>query len=197
MRSVTLMDTDRNLSDISDNAVPSENVFDLFDNTVTNTPDFPIKGIQFKDIAPFLAKPGALTKSARVMSELVGALGIDKILAVDARGFILGAALCDRLQSGFVMVRKPGKLPGNVRTFDYTCEYRTGQLQVSRDAISPGDRCLVFDDLLATGGTARATADYVSAQGGEVVGFSFMVEITALNGRERLLEGPVFTLFQC
>lgn len=131
------------------------------------------------------------------MQSFVVHLDLDKILAVDARGFVLGAALADRLETGFVMVRKPGKLPGPVDRFDYTCEYCSGQLEVTRGAVSAGDRCLVLDDLLATGGTARATADFVKSQGGVVAGFSFMVEIEPLGGRSRLTDAPVFSLFRC
>lgn len=174
-----------------------DTLLNLFRSKLPEVQDFPIKGIKFKDIAPFLGSKGAISRCSSVMADMVEDLRIDKILAIDARGFILGAALSDRLQSGFVMVRKPGKLPGAVKRFDYTCEYRTGALEVSCGMIRPGDRCLVLDDLLATGGTARATADHAKAEGAEVVGFSFMIEITALGGRERLREGPVATLFQC
>jgi len=94
-------------------------------------------------------------------------------------------------------VRKPGKLPGNVQSFDYTCEYCSGQLEVTAGVVTPGLRCLVVDDLLATGGTARATADFIDTQRGLVVGFAFMLEIGALKGREQLVEAPVISLMRC
>jgi adenine phosphoribosyltransferase len=169
----------------------------LFQRNVPTVPDFPIKGILFKDIAPFLAQPGAITLSTTVMAKWVDHLGIDKILAVDARGFVLGAALADRLGAGFVMVRKPGKLPGRVHSFDYTCEYRSGELEITHGIVKPGDKCLVLDDLLATGGTARATADFAASLGADIVGFSFMTEIEVLGGRKLLADRPVYALFKC
>lgn len=168
-----------------------QGVFDLSHTTID---DFPIEGIKFKDIAPFLAQKNAVRSSARAMEAMLDGIEIDKVLAIDARGFILGAALCAHIDAGFVMVRKPGKLPGDVDRFGYTCEYRTGTLEVSSGLIQPGERCLVLDDLLATGGTARATADFVQAKGGAVVAYAFMVEIKALEGRNRLSDAPVFTL---
>lgn len=169
----------------------------LFHDSHTTIKDFPIEGIEFKDIAPFLAQKGAVRNSAKAMEALLKEHEIDKVLAIDARGFILGAALCGHLDSGFVMVRKPGKLPGEVHVFGYTCEYCTGTLEVSKGLIQPGDRCLVLDDLLATGGTARATADFTLSQGGRVVAYAFMVEINALAGRTKLADAPVYTLIAC
>jgi adenine phosphoribosyltransferase len=160
-------------------------------------PHFPVAGILFKDLAPLLSRPGALTQAAASLEPLLSELEADALLAVDARGFILGAALADRLRCGFVMVRKPGKLPGEVQAFDYSCEYCDGQLEVSAGAVRQGLRYLVVDDLLATGGTARATADFVRRQGGAVVGFAFMLEIEALQGRAQLTDAPVFSVMRC
>lgn len=168
-----------------------------FTREMREIPDFPVPGILFKDISPLLAEPGVLTDTVSAIEPLVAPLEPARLLAVDARGFILGAALADRLRAGFVMVRKPGKLPGDVHQFDYTCEYCTGQLQVTTGVVQPGDRCLVVDDLLATGGTARAVADYVAGRGGIVVGYCFMVEIVALGGRTRLHDAPVVSLLRC
>ncbi|MEP9387679.1 adenine phosphoribosyltransferase [Mesorhizobium sp. KR9-304] len=162
-----------------------------------DVPHFPIEGILFKDIAPLLAKQGVLTS---VLSDILGQMQdiqLDAVLGIDARGFVLGAALADRRRCGFVMVRKPGKLPGEVISFDYTCEYCSGVLQVTAGLIHEGLRCLVVDDLLATGGTARATADFVKSQGGEVVGYAFMLEIEALGGRVRLSDAPVISSMRC
>ncbi|NCJ07525.1 adenine phosphoribosyltransferase [Synechococcales cyanobacterium C] len=158
---------------------------------------FPIENILFKDIAPVLAQPGMLNRAVSTISPVVTALQPDKILAVDARGFILGAALADRSEAGLVMVRKPGKLPGSVHRFAYTCEYSSGHLEVTYGVVKPGDRCLIVDDLLATGGTARATADFTLECGAAVLGYCFMVEIEALEGRKRLHDGPVHTIFRC
>ena len=158
---------------------------------------FPIDGILFKDISPVLASRGALTETVSAMMPAISAWDVEAVLAIDARGFVLGAALADRLRSGLIMVRKPGKLPGEVQSFDYTCEYCSGQLQVSKGLIGKQLRCLIVDDLLATGGTARATADFVKSQGGQVVGYAFILEINALNGREQLIDAPVVSVIRC
>jgi adenine phosphoribosyltransferase len=168
-----------------------------FRDTLRNVPHFPIDGILFKDVSPMLARPGALTEAASALEPLIAPFDVEVILAIDARGFILGAALADRLGSGLVMVRKPGKLPGNVDSFEYTCEYCSGWLEVTAGVVNAGRHCLVVDDVLATGGTARATADFIIAQGGVVVGFAFMLEIAALKGREQLVEAPVISLMRC
>ncbi|GAX45434.1 adenine phosphoribosyltransferase [Tolypothrix sp. NIES-4075] len=168
----------------------------LFDEYLSEIPDFPIKGILFKDIAPVLGRKGVLTDVISTLEPFITPLDVDVILAVDARGFILGGALAASLHTGFVMVRKPGKLPGKVQSFEYTCEYSSGTLEVSEGVIEKSARCLIVDDLLATGGTARATADFVYSLGANVVGYSFLVEIEALKGRDRLTDSPVFTLFR-
>lgn len=160
-------------------------------------PNFPIDGLLFKDISPMLAQRGFVNKAISAIEPLVSPLGVEAVLAIDARGFVLGAPLSDRLGSGLVMVRKPGKLPGDVHSFEYTCEYCSGRLEVTAGLIQPNLRCLIVDDLLATGGTARATADFVLSQGGVVVGYAFMLEIEALQGRERLKDAPVVRLFKC
>ncbi|MBW4421889.1 MAG: adenine phosphoribosyltransferase [Myxacorys californica WJT36-NPBG1] len=160
-------------------------------------PHFPIEGILFKDLAPLLAQRGALTEAVSALEPLIAPLDVEAILAIDARGFILGAAMADRLRAGLVMVRKPGKLPGEVQSFDYTCEYCTGRLEITTGAVTPNLRCLVIDDLLATGGTARATADFIISQRGIVVGFAFMLEIGVLKGRDQLVEAPVISLIRC
>jgi adenine phosphoribosyltransferase len=162
---------------------------------IREIPDFPIPGILFKDIAPMLAERSSITKALDALETAV-TFPVDVILAIDARGFVLGAPLADRLGTGFVMIRKPGKLPGGKLTFDYQCEYSTGRLEVSEGLVRPGMRCLIVDDVLATGGTARATADFALAQGAEVAGYSFLLEIGVLGGRSRLTEGPVISLLR-
>lgn len=169
----------------------------LFGDHHVTVSDFPIDGIAFKDISPFLGQKNAVRASAKAMQLMLTDTVIDKVLAVDARGFILGAALCAHIDAGFIMVRKPGKLPGEILSFDYTCEYRSGVLEVSRGLLRPGDRCLILDDLLATGGTARATANFAKSEGAVIVGYAFMVEIKTLNGRIRLDDAPVHSLIRC
>lgn len=157
--------------------------------------DFPIPGIRFKDIAPLLAEPSSITKVLDALQEAI-TFPVDLVLAIDARGFVVGAPLADRLRTGFVMIRKPGKLPGEKLTFAYECEYSTGTLEVTEGLIGQGMRCLIVDDVLATGGTARATADFVTALGGKVVGYTFLLEIAVLGGRARLGDGPVISLLR-
>jgi adenine phosphoribosyltransferase len=165
--------------------------------TLGDVQDFPIDGIQFKDIAPVLGQRGVLSGVASALAPHISPLDIETVMAIDARGFVFGAVLADRLEASFVMVRKPGKLPGDVHSFDYTCEYCSGQLEVSVGLVLPGMRVLIVDDVLATGGTARATADFATRQGAAVSGFAFLLEIGALRGRERLHEAPVLTMLRC
>jgi adenine phosphoribosyltransferase len=167
-----------------------------FASMVPEVGDFPIPGIRFKDISPLLAQPTMLSAAVDALMPDVVALRPDTILAVDARGFVLGACLADRLRTGFVMVRKPGKLPGDRHVFSYCCEYSTGSLEVTRGSVKPEQRCLIVDDVLATGGTARATADFAMGVGGIVCGFAFLLEIRALGGRLRLTEGPVLSVIK-
>lgn len=181
----------------SSEAHPDPGLESLFRDWVKDVPDFPQPGIVFKDIAPMLARPGALTRCVNALEPSARKLAPDMVLAVDARGFVIGGALADRLECGFVMVRKPGKLPGSILSFDYANEYGSGQLQVTCGVIAQGARCLVVDDLLATGGTARATGDFVRSVGATVVGYAFLVELCFLNGRARLADAPIVTLFKC
>ena len=166
-------------------------------NTLRDVPGFPSAEIVFKDISPLLARPGALADAVSILEPDVFNLDVEAVLAIDARGFVLGAAIADRLRCGLVMVRKPGKLPGSVDAFDYTCEYCSGRLEVTSGLLHRGLRCLVVDDVLATGGTARATADYAASKGGNVVGYAFLLEIEALRGREKLFEAPVESVLCC
>lgn len=163
---------------------------------IRTIPDFPISGIQFKDVAPMLAQPGVLRCVTDALMEEIRHYRIEFVLAIDARGFVIGAPLADRLNAGFVMVRKPGKLPGNTLKFDYTCEYCTGQLEIAHDAIKAGARYLIVDDLLATGGTTRATADFAKSLGAEIAAYCFLVELTMLNGRSRLADADVISLLK-
>lgn len=153
---------------------------------IRDIPDFPTAGIVFKDITPLLADPGALTLAVDGLARLAEPLHADCVIAAEARGFLLGPALALRLGAGFVLARKPGKLPFQTLSADYQLEYGMDRLELHSDAISPGTRVLVHDDLLATGGTARALCELVERAGGEVVGACFLIELAALEGRDRL-----------
>lgn len=165
-------------------------------SVIRQVPDFPKPGINFYDIT-------SVTHNAIVFREVVDALhdryadaGIDAVAGIDARGFIFGAALAHRLRLGFIPVRKAGKLPPEVEQLRYGLEYGEGTLEMQRHAISKGSRILLVDDLLATGGTARASCDLISKLGGEVAECAFVVELTFLNGRDKLFPVPTFSLVQ-
>jgi adenine phosphoribosyltransferase len=153
---------------------------------VRDVPDFPKPGIVFKDLMPLVADPTYFRETIDRLEELARPLRADIILGAEARGFIFGGALADRLGCGFVPARKPGKLPWETVEATYELEYGTDSLQVHADAIGAGTRVIVHDDVLATGGTARAKTELVETLGGEVVGLLFVVELAFLNGRERL-----------
>jgi adenine phosphoribosyltransferase len=163
---------------------------------IRDIPDFPKRGIVFKDIMPLLADPEALHETVERLAEFAEPRKPDLILGAEARGFILGAALAYRLNCGFVAARKPGKLPWRTVSVKYALEYGFDALELHADAIKPGTRVIVHDDLLATGGTARAKVDLVEQMGGEVVGLAFVIELEFLNGRERLEGYDVFSLIQ-
>lgn len=161
---------------------------------IRDIPDFPKEGIVFKDITPLLQDAAALRYTVDRLAEFGVGRKVDIVLGAEARGFILGAALAYSLGAGFVPARKPGKLPFYTVSAEYELEYGTDSLEVHKDAIGEGTRVLVHDDLLATGGTARAKCDLVEKLGGEVVGVSFIVELEFLNGRDRLKEYDVLSL---
>ena len=153
---------------------------------IRDVPDFPIPGILFRDITPLLGNGPAFVQALNAMIEPFRDLHIDAIAAVEARGYVLAAPLAYQLGIGLIPVRKPGKLPYDTIKRDYSLEYGKNVLEVHRDACRPGDRVLIVDDLIATGGSARATASLIEQLGGQVVGFSFLVELDFLNGREAL-----------
>ena len=159
-------------------------------------PDFPKPGIQFIDITTLLKDGKAMKYAFDQMAALVGHLDVDLLVGPEARGFLIGAPLAYKLGVGFVPVRKSGKLPGEVIEATYQLEYGVDTLQIHKDAISPGAKVLVIDDLLATGGTVWSTADLVRTLGGEVVGFAFLVELKNLLGREKLGGYPVLSLLE-
>jgi adenine phosphoribosyltransferase len=154
---------------------------------IRSIPDFPRPGIVFRDITPLLLSPKALDKAVRDLADYGRSRGgIDYVVAAEARGFILGAALARELGAGFVPARKPGKLPSETISAEYVLEYGVDALEMHRDAFAGGANVLIHDDLLATGGTARALCDLVEQLGGHVRGCGFLVELTFLGGRERL-----------
>jgi adenine phosphoribosyltransferase len=153
---------------------------------IREIPDFPKPGIGFKDITPLLADADALAAAVHALAEPVRALDVDCVIAAEARGFLLGPALALELGAGFVLARKPGKLPYETISAEYELEYGMNQLELHTDALAGGKRVLVHDDLLATGGTAVALCELVEQLGGEVVACSFLVELAFLSGRERL-----------
>lgn len=153
---------------------------------IRDIPDFPRPGILFKDITPLLADAVALELAVQGLAERARPLNIDCVLAAEARGFLLGPALALRLGAGFALARKPGKLPSRTIAAEYELEYGSDSLELHADAVAPGTRVLVHDDLLATGGTARALCELVQDSGGTVAGCGFLVELAFLGGRERL-----------
>jgi adenine phosphoribosyltransferase len=167
---------------------------DVLKHLIRSIPDFPIPGINFKDITPLLADPQGFQSAIDKACSQISGLPVDVVVAIESRGFVLGAPIAARVSAGLILVRKPGKLPGEKDRFPYSCEYCDGVLEVHRGSIQPGMRCLVVDDLLATGGTARATADYIASVGAEVSGFSFLIELAALGGRSLLQSAPVYSV---
>ncbi len=163
---------------------------------IRDVPDFPREGILFKDITPVLSDPEAFRAVVSAIQDRYADAGIDKVVGIEARGFIFGAAVSHGLGAGFVPVRKPGKLPYQTDRVSYELEYGSDSLEMHADAIAKGERVLVVDDLLATGGTASATDRLVTGQGGEVVSFAFVIELGFLGGRGRLGEDRVFSLVQ-
>jgi len=161
---------------------------------IRDIPDFPKKGILFKDITPLLRDAGAFSSAMDAMARHHAGDRVDLVAAVESRGFIFGSALALRLNAGFIPIRKPGKLPYKTLDETYSLEYGTDTIQIHADAVGKGDRVLIVDDLLATGGTARAAANLLARQGAEVVGASFLIELAFLSGRAKLGSLPVHAL---
>ena len=162
---------------------------------IRDVPDFPKPGIMFKDITTLLKNPKAYRRALDLFTVLCGDHLADKVLAIESRGFIVGAPLADRLGLGFVPLRKPGKLPGKTMRHTYTLEYGEDCLEIHDDAVMPGERVLIVDDVIATGGTARAAGELVGKLGGVVAAYAFLVELSFLDGRSRL-EGDVLSLIR-
>ena len=161
---------------------------------IRDVPDFPKKGIIFKDITTLLKNPVALKLTLDILYDRVKDLKIDKVVGIEARGFIFGAMLAEKLNAGFVPLRKPGKLPAEVYKQTYDLEYGTDTIEIHKDAISKGDRILLHDDLLATGGTSKAACELIEKIGGKMVYALFIIELGFLNGREKLKDYKVDSL---
>jgi adenine phosphoribosyltransferase len=161
---------------------------------VRDIPDFPRPGIVFKDITPLLLDPAALDQAVSELAALARPLSVDLVVAAEARGFILGAALARELGAGFVPARKPGKLPSETVSAEYTLEYGIDALEMHADALAGGIKVLVHDDLLATGGTAAAVCELVEELGAVVAGCAFLVELSFLGGRARLAPQEVLAV---
>ena len=163
---------------------------------IRDIPDFPKAGILFRDITTLLNNPQGLRHTIDLLTEKCQAANLapDYIVGMESRGFIFAPPLAYQLQAGFVPVRKPGKLPAEVHSVTYELEYGTDRLEIHRDAIAPGKKVLIVDDLLATGGTARATAQLLSQIQAEVIGFAFVIELLALAGKNKLPEVPLISL---
>jgi adenine phosphoribosyltransferase len=166
------------------------------DALVRDIPDFPKPGIVFKDITPLLASPVGLDAAVTGLADLVRDLRVDVVIGAEARGFLLGPAVARELGAGFVLARKPGKLPHDTVRAEYALEYATDALEVHSDAVAAGARVLVHDDLLATGGTARALCQLVEQLDGVVVACAFLLELAFLDGRENLADHDVRSLLR-
>jgi len=174
--------------------MPSKSDCDALKKLIREVPDFPKPGILFYDITTLLKDKLGFARLIDALSENYIGKEIDLVVGMEARGFIFGPALAYRLNAGFVPVRKPGKLPAQTIKISYDLEYGSNALEVHKDAIKPGQRILIVDDLLATGGTARATADLATTLGASIAGLAFVVELDFLNGREKLAGYDVFSL---
>lgn len=163
---------------------------------IRQVPDFPKPGILFYDITTLLADPQGFRDTMDALAAPYAGHTIDRVVGIESRGFILASALADRLSAGFVPIRKPGKLPSTTIGETYALEYGTDALEIHGDAIAPGQRVLIVDDVLATGGTARAAVNLVSRLGGELVAAAFLIELGFLKGRDKLADATVFSVLQ-
>lgn len=169
---------------------------DLIKAQIRDIADFPTPGVIFKDITPLLRDPQAMRQAVRAMIQPFQDHPVTAVAGMEARGFVFGALAAWELNVGFIPLRKPGKLPHDIHSVSYDLEYGSAALEIHRDAIGPGDRILIVDDVLATGGTALASCHLVEKLGGDVAGCVFLLEIAALNGRQKLSAYALHTLIQ-
>ena len=165
-------------------------------NTIRSIPDFPIKGIIFRDITTLMQNPDAFNEACNQLYERYKDMKIDKVAGIDARGFVFGAVLAYRLNVGFVPVRKKGKLPFKAISEKYSLEYGTAEVEIHEDAIAKGEKVVIIDDLIATGGTVAAAIKLVERLGGEIVECAFVVELPDLKGRDLIKGKNIFTLVE-
>lgn len=158
--------------------------------------DYPTEGISFKDITTLLKDSLAFRETINELEEKLSGYEFDYIAGIESRGLIFGAPLADRLEKGFIPIRKPGKLPGEIERVSYELEYGSSELEMHKDALKKGDRVVIIDDLIATGGSAKAAAKLVEAVGGEVACFEFLIELTSLKGREYLKDYELISLIE-
>jgi adenine phosphoribosyltransferase len=163
---------------------------------IRDIPDFPKKGIVFKDITPLLADPAALAEAVEQLTQPYASAGVQVVAGIESRGFIFGALVARRLGAGFVPIRKPGKLPYKTLRQSYQLEYGSDAVEVHCDAVCPGQKVLLVDDLLATGGTMSAACDLIRQLKGVIVGVAFVIELCFLHGREKLKGYPLHSLIQ-
>ena len=161
---------------------------------IRSVPDFPKPGIVFRDITPLLADPQALDQAVAQLAQPYRDSKIDMVAAVESRGFIFGPAVARELAAGFVLIRKPGKLPATTASANYELEYGTDTIEIHTDSIAPGQRVLLLDDLLATGGTMAAACQLVNGLGGQIVGIAFLIELAFLHGRAKLADHEILSL---
>jgi adenine phosphoribosyltransferase len=174
----------------------SDSRVDIIRSKVRDVPDFPKPGILFKDITPMLADPRAFNLCLDMLAERFDGQHIDGIVGIESRGFIFAAALAARMRKAFIPVRKPGKLPYDTHRQAYELEYGTDAVEIHRDAVAPGEKIIVVDDLIATGGTAWAACELIRKLDAQVLGAAFVIELTFLPGRKRLEPVPVHALLQ-
>lgn len=164
--------------------------------TIRDIPDFPKKGIMFKDITTLLKDPEAFREAINMMVDYYKDYDFDYIIGIEARGFIIGAPMALAMKKGFIPIRKPGKLPGETLSMSYDLEYGSNEIEIHSDAIKEGDKVLIIDDLLATGGTVAAAVELIKQLGGELQGIGFLLELAFLNGRDKLKGEDVFALLK-
>ena len=165
-------------------------------STIRVIEDYPIEGVSFKDITTLLKDKEAFKHSLDLLKKELEGLEFDYIVGIESRGFIFGAPLADRIGVGFVPIRKPGKLPGEIKQISYDLEYGNNQLEMHKDAINEGDKVVIIDDLIATGGSAKAAAKLIESIGGKVTAFEFLIELDDLNGREELEDYKVISILR-
>lgn len=169
---------------------------DLLRSAVRDVVDFPQAGIIFKDITPILSNASLFRESISLLCDTAGGVKIDKVVGIDARGFIFAAAVADRLGAGFIPIRKKGKLPWKTHQSAYSLEYGEAVVELHEDAVQPGENILLVDDLLATGGTAAAAVELLDILGAKLVGISFLIELNFLKGRDKLVPHPVSSVLR-